>query len=313
MGTLDIKRILVAVDEKGLAVDAIERAARLAHSLGAEVRAVHAVEVPLAPWPGASKQELDELRAKTMVAARERVLEVIGRAQERTDVELPTEDDLVVSPGRAAKVLLGEAAELRADLLVIGPHTDRSRFDFGSTTRALLGHATVPVWAQVGAVTPVRRVLATIDFSDHSRHVLEYSVELCRRLEATLEVLHCYSPPLFAYATTPDGVAAPAYVIEQERKSLREMLERWTGECGLDGARATFREGEIVETVLQVAEGADLVVLGTHGRTGLTRFLLGSVAYGVLSRASKPVLVVPSKQQSWLLGAPEQTVAASVE
>ena len=297
------RRILVGVDSKGLASDAVVRGVRLAHALDAGLELVHAVEPVPTLWPGINEQELAALYASTLAAARTKTLGKLRAALRDAGLEeTPPEPLLRVCLGHPARVVLDRCEELRADLIVLGPHAKRSVFDFGATARAVLSRTTVPLWHQVGPVGPIRSVLVAADFSDHSRAALEYACALARQLEASVTVFHCYEPPSFAYEPGAEN-PEPTYVIDQERDEAQQELERWTASSQWDPVRveARFAEGRPLDTVLQQATKADLIVMGTHGRTGLSRFLLGSVAYGVLKQAPCPVLVVPSTRQSWLL------------
>ena len=190
----------------------------------------------------------------------------------------------------------------QADLLVLGPHARRSLFDFGSTARALLSRAVIPVWNQTIPAAPIGTILVPVDFSENSRRALEFAHTLAARLEATLRVMHCYSPPTFAYSDGM-GLPAPTDLIDHERASAKDELAHWMTELDDDPVKAEpcFVEGDVIESIVDETRKADLVVLGTHGRTGLSRFLMGSVAYGALKQSPKPVVVVPSPAQAWLL------------
>jgi nucleotide-binding universal stress UspA family protein len=211
---------------------------------------------------------------------------------------------LRVTPGPPARVLLERAAEFQADLVVLGPHSKASFFDFGSTARAVLSRTVTPVWSQLGAVEPVTSILVPVDFSAHSREALNHARALAERLHASVRVLHCYEPPTFAFDGTFDGASGPTYVVEQDRGAAEEELVRWMEDVdwGPVEAQSSFVEGAPARRIAQHAAAHDLVVMGTHGRTGLTRFVLGSVTYAVLRRSPVPVLAIPSPSREWLLG-----------
>jgi len=226
---------------------------------------------------------------------------------------------LRVQPGHPAKVILKSVEELQADLIVLGPHARRSLFDFGSTTRAVLSRAVVPIWNQPVPVAPIRSILVPVDFSEHSRCALDFAHTLATRLDASLRVLHCYAPPTFAhaggygsdYGSDATAVPDPARLIEQDRVAAKDRLERWMAEYDWASvpAEPRFVEGEIIQAIVDETGTADLVVMGTHGRTGLSRFLIGSVAHGAIKHALKPVVVVPSPSRTWLLTESEPLAA----
>jgi nucleotide-binding universal stress UspA family protein len=136
----------------------------------------------------------------------------------------------------------------------------------------------------------ISRILCPIDFSPGSEEVLAKAAALARYHEATLTVLHVASRAPVPAGPTPG-----------RRQPLRELwLQRLRAFTGLlreaqEGVAIAVREGEPVRRILEEAEvgRADLIVMGTRGRSGVSRLLLGSVAEAVLRRASCPVLTVP--------------------
>jgi nucleotide-binding universal stress UspA family protein len=140
-----------------------------------------------------------------------------------------------------------------------------------------------------------KRICCPIDFSDTARAAMEVAVDLAKRFGAELTLLHAYPIPGYTF---PDGsvVASPKMMEE-----LAEQAERHLGEWKRDAealgaprvvvAKAT---GEAATEIVGYAkdQGMDLLVVGTHGRTGLTHALMGSVAERVVRRAGCPVLSV---------------------
>ena len=292
-------RIVVGVTPDEHTLPAVRRAYELASPLGAGVRLVHALEIPTL-WGGISEEERAERYPQYIGSARESILDLLSGADGVPGGRV--EEDLQVIPGHPSQVLLKEGAAHDADLLVLGPHEKRGIIDFGSTARAVLSKTPIPVWTQAHPVEKVQRILAPIDFSESSDESVGCAVDLARRFGAKLAIFHCYPPPALAYTGDP-GSPIPSYVVDQEREQSRETLERFVSEGSWDdlAVETVFRTGEVVTEILAEAREHDLLVLGTHGRTGLSRFLLGSIAYGTLRRSEKPVLVVPSERTSWLL------------
>lgn len=134
-----------------------------------------------------------------------------------------------------------------------------------------------------------------VDFSEHSDVALASAGALGRRLGARLEILHVisqpsYPDPYFADAASLRGLARAAR--DQVPEALAEKVEQV-----LDGGLEVETHMEVgtpADTIAQFAKGreADLVVIGSHGRTGMERIFLGSVAEGVVRRAPCPVLTV---------------------
>lgn len=145
-------------------------------------------------------------------------------------------------------------------------------------------------------VPTLSRILVPVDFSPCSRAALEQAAFLASRLGATLEVLHVWEPSGFVgpdtLAVVPVTAGQPGW--EEARASVRREVERILPDgAGAAAVGIRVEAGAPADTILAAAaSGADLVVMGTHGRRGLARLLLGSVAEAVLRRAPCPVLTV---------------------
>jgi nucleotide-binding universal stress UspA family protein len=143
------------------------------------------------------------------------------------------------------------------------------------------------------AMSEWKKIGCAVDFSDPSRVALEEAVEQARRTGAELVVIHVYVPP----PTNPaDVIVSPAEVTRMAADEMDRTLEAWRADAEtrlgrVVGVKVLFGDpaGEIVRWARD--HGSDLLVLGTHGRTGLRRFILGSVAERALREAPGPVLV----------------------
>ena len=296
-----IRKILVGISPDPRSDQALLQAATLASRLGAELRLVHALDEPAPPPKGAGDEGLEARRADTLRRARSQLLGHLNGVLRDLVVDWDVEERLALGFGHPAKVLLDHARD-RADLIVIGPHAKRKMLDFGSTARGILSSSNVPIWTQAQPVGPIERILVPIDFSDHSRRAMEYARELAIGFGARLQIMYSDALPYFG-AAGPGDLAGPDYVVENEIQLATEQLEELVRDFdwGRASAEPLFLQGEPAEAVLDASEGAHLIVMGTHGRTGLSRFLLGSVADAVLKRAQQPVLAVPSPSRSWVL------------
>lgn len=145
----------------------------------------------------------------------------------------------------------------------------------------------------------IRNILCPVDFSDFSRRALDHAVAIAHRYESTVTLLHvCPGYPAFAYAggiPPPD----PMVLTGVDRERLIADLRQFAAPDRVPGVqiRTRVREGETVAQVLAEAQeiGADLLTLGTHGRSGFERLLLGSVTEKLLRKAPCPVLTVPRR------------------
>jgi nucleotide-binding universal stress UspA family protein len=140
----------------------------------------------------------------------------------------------------------------------------------------------------------VKRIVVATDFSPHADHALEMAIELARLERASLTVLHVCLPPAYAYATagaiapTPEMMGDLIAAAETELRALKERLA--TRGIAVETACIVGEPREVIPEFAR-ERGHDLIVTGSHGRRGLRRFFLGSVAEQVVRAASVPVLV----------------------
>ncbi len=143
---------------------------------------------------------------------------------------------------------------------------------------------------------PLRNIMVATDFSAASRPALRRAMELALANEAALWIVHVAAPP---GPMSPDGYVLPRIYEEMDlairtdaQKRLRVMLAR-ARKVGVRG-RALLLKGVAHEAIVRAARAhhADMIVMGTHGRTGVARFFVGSVAARVVAVASCPVLTV---------------------
>ena len=136
---------------------------------------------------------------------------------------------------------------------------------------------------------PIRTILHPTDYSESSGSAFELACALARDYSATLVVAHVV-PPTRVFA--PDGIAVPLPAEEEyEPRAKLARLHPTDPRVEIDHR---LLEGDPADTILKLAEttGADVIVMGTHGTTGLTRLLVGSVAESVMRKAPCPVLTV---------------------
>ena len=146
-----------------------------------------------------------------------------------------------------------------------------------------------------------KRICCPIDFSDASRAAMEVAADLARRNGGELTLLHAYPIPGYTF---PDGsvVASPKMMQDLADQATRHV-EEWRAEAERLGAprvAALTAVGEPAAEIVALAaeQKMDLLVLGTHGRTGLEHALMGSVAERVVRRARCPVLTVHPAAQA---------------
>ena len=138
---------------------------------------------------------------------------------------------------------------------------------------------------------PIRTILHPTDFSSHSEVAFRLACSLARDYCARLFVLHVVAPPVIVYGGGPAPPQSERYPEE-----LQEKLHLLQAKDPKVQVEHRLAEGDPVTEILRVAEEikCDALVMGTHGRTGLGRLLMGSVAEGVVRKAPCPVLTVKS-------------------
>lgn len=137
----------------------------------------------------------------------------------------------------------------------------------------------------------MKTILYPTDFSEGARPAFEVACALAAEGRSRLVVLHVERPPL---ATLGGTTLVPPLPSEYDRESLEEELQRIRPSRAGIPLEHRLEYGDPAAAILKSARetGADLIVMGTHGRTGLRRLLMGSVAEQVLRKASCPVLTI---------------------
>jgi nucleotide-binding universal stress UspA family protein len=205
------------------------------------------------------------------------------------------------------------------DLIVMGTHGRRGldRVRFGSVTEEVVRTAPAPVLTvqadAPSSVRTVRRVLTPIDFSDASETALRHAKEIALTQGAEIDLLHVVDKPMFPSAYGVDSA-------EVSTEELLDKAEQGLGDLardivGHEHAMVKAVAGHPVEEILNYVEknDVDLLVIATHGRTGLNRLLIGSVAERVIRQSPIPVFLVKPERASLLSGATEQEATAEVE
>lgn len=140
----------------------------------------------------------------------------------------------------------------------------------------------------------LQRILLPTDFSDASLQAGEYACELASRFGAAVDVLYVLESP--AVAMPSPGAPLPEVLLAEWHRHGDSQLKEWmAAELGqLPRVERVLKEGTPYVEIVRYAkeQNADLIVLGTHGRSGLAHALLGSVAERVVRKAPCPVLTV---------------------
>ena len=157
----------------------------------------------------------------------------------------------------------------------------------------------------------LKTILVPSDFSECSDAALRYGLELARRFDAELHLLHVVQDP----ATQPwaaEGLSVPLFeAVDQWQKDARQRLINAVPAGDMRRVTAVTTVATPCQEILRYAadENVDLIVMGTHGRGGVSHMLLGSIAERVVRRAPCPVLTVRSPQHGFLETVPVAVTA----
>jgi nucleotide-binding universal stress UspA family protein len=289
--------IVAATDFSGTAEGATDWGAQLARTHGARLVLVHALLPAITPTAAPEFVPLPvEIYEEERRAVKE-ALEKRAAALRQTGCTVETQLEI----GPAVSTILDATLRCKADLLVVGTRglTGFKRILMGSTAARLVRDASCPVLTVHPEATrhrPVHRILVPTDFSQDAARALEAAGRILGPVtdHARVTLLH-------VYRTTQDIVTpwpAPVLVeasrdVETEARKLLDETAAPLRELGIEvvvQARAGYPPEVIDEEARRIA--ADVIAMGTHGRSGLKRLFLGSTAERVLPAAPCPVLTV---------------------
>lgn len=291
-----LRKVLVATDFSTTAGAAVAWAAEVAKPHGATVRLVHALTLPT-PVPGYVLADGTEFGQELRAAAQARLDQA---ADELVAGDTPVETDLRL--GIPSQAILAAAGEWKPDLLVIGTRglTGLAHLLLGSTAERVVQRATCPVLAihpdDADRHRPIKTVLVPTDFSEDADRALDTVLHLFPAPQGTIKLVlvHAYHLPVeyTAYGPIPTSVHYLEDVAGEAAARLKEVAKGYERE-GLT-VEAVTREGFAPDVIVQEAEahGADLIAMGTHGRSGLAHLLLGSTAQRVVQKAPCPVMTM---------------------
>jgi universal stress protein E len=278
-----MKKLLLATDLSPRSELAQRRAVRLAREHGAALTVLHIVDDDLPP----SLAEVTKAGAEQIIRARLAALP--GSEQVEISVK--------VLSGKPFSDILAHAADEKAELIVLGLHRKGGIKELfrGTTAERVIRTGHLPVLVVRGeAQEAYRRVLIATDFSVHARHALQVALRLTPGAELCL--VHAFLVPFEGFMY---GAGTRRQVATEHRRGMTAMIgeEMRIFLASAAGAPQAMRqivhEGLAQEVILKAAgdHRADLLVLGTHGRTGVAHAFLGSVAEDLLSEAPCDVLV----------------------
>lgn len=296
---MSFKRILVPLDGSGLAERALAPALALAEAMLAKVFFIR-VAIPLSlnldPKFYQCTIELRQDEAK-------RYLRSIQSRFSSSQADIETQ----VLVGRAARSIINFAQEMEIDLIVMSSHgrSGVNRWIYGSVADKVLHNAPcakVIIHPQVIIETySIKRILVPLDGSSIAEQALEPALALAESVSAELIFLRVTSVPQITVQPLPGwpGLDAVMEAAEQEANAYLQGMQAAMGDSPVSTSlRVTT--GPAAEDIIDVADNqkVDLIVMCSHGRSGIERWVFGSVAEKVLRGANCVTLVIQSQEGS---------------
>jgi nucleotide-binding universal stress UspA family protein len=317
------KRILVPLDGSELAERALPIAARLARASEGALVLLQVAAIPIVNEPGKTPAETYGERAidKGLDVALD-YLESIARLDEMADIDIEAEALM----GAVAPTILSCAQSLKADMIVMCSHgyTGIKRWSMGSVTQKVVRQSPIPVLVvredstipgetQLGTEHPLT-ALVTLDGSTLAETALEPAAQVIAALsapaQARLHLLEVVSG-LPTYGRLRSQTHFDTEIREQAKREAQAYLntvkdrlhETTLGKLSLTVTSSVVVGADVAEAILEVAEqpkqaegsdipACDLIAMATHGRGGLSRWIIGSVTERVLHTTKLPLLVV---------------------
>ena len=290
-----ISQILVPYDFSSCARQALRQASALARLHDAKLHILH-IEVlhEVSPIAGSPFKKAEQLGRRI--------------AEEHAE-ELAMLSDLSIHYAStqniaAAPSILQYAKQYNIDIIIAGTHGRRGigRIFLGSVAEELVAKSACPVLITgaskaTSTFGELKNILAPVDFSEHAKESLAYARAIGANTAANLHLFHVL-PINSSSVYTDIGGLAPVYPQQDLRKralaQLHKLMDHGTPYQG--EIKYALSQGLIASETLRYAREiqADMIVIGSHGLTGIKRFMLGSVAAKVIRSAQCPVFVVKS-------------------
>lgn len=297
---LHLKKILFPTDFSRCAEQALAHAVFLAEKYGAEIHVLHVVTL-FNDQPSIISNEITETEGtiRKLEDIAEKQLDKVVDAKGSDDVKIITATKREIS---AAPAILEYASDNDIDLIVMGTHGRRGlgHLLLGSAAEEVVRLAACPVFTirelkEPKPVMKVNNILVPVDFSNYSKSALAYSSKIAQSYKAHLQVLHIIEEtmhPAFSVIGKSSIFDLVPGIRDDSRKRVDKMLE------DVDSAKVKsnvyIQAGRPASDIIKFAKenSTDLIVIATHGLTGLEHMLLGSVTEKVVRMAHCPVFTV---------------------
>ena len=312
-----LNNIVVGIDFTKSSANALAQAMRMAQWNGANIHIVHVIEslvvAELATAYGASEAQTKDDAQK---AAKQRANDMIAQAQTLNAVNSDTkplrlETDVDIAVGNPFYEIMCRVRDVSADLLILGSH-GTSPSHGGAGTLAAKCVRKAPTKVMLVRETSARRftrIAACIDFSDSSTLIMEQAIRCAQQDGAAMDVLHAFSPPWkVLHYMSPTPQASPDFqkqFRDHLSARLEKFLQRYESETGaLNVEHHLVGANNVKSGIVEYLEssGADLVVIGTRGRSWLGGILIGTTAEAIVRDSPCSVLAIKPEGFTYKIG-----------
>lgn len=290
-----MRNILMASDLSSRSDRAFDRAVQLAKQYKSGLHVLHVLDEDLPPHV---QDELLDNAEKTLKAQASRARANVSKAKSGKAGKAG-KDGVVVAPGTPAQTILEQAKKLKADLIVTGAHKKDSLRDLfiKSTAEKLLRFCEKPVLiARLPVKGAYKEIVVGMDFSNHALKALHLA--LTQHPTARVHVVHAYALPFGGLVKDRD---LKDYTLDQRKEAMEKILLDLGRKLGKNKTKAFARLNVVMAedhhpSAAIHAEArkakADLIIIGTHGKSDLLTGIVGSVARDMIHNAKVDVLVV---------------------
>jgi nucleotide-binding universal stress UspA family protein len=299
-------KILVPLDGSPLSESILPYAVSLAESLGTPIELLHVIDLDLLRTYFNTQQgrPIDEVEKQMKAHATEYLQKLAASLSKTLNVRQ------TVALGSAQMMIVAQAEKENGTLLAMATrgHSGVKRWFFGSVADKVLHSATTPLLLFKGSPerilgkdAMIKRVLVPLDGSGLAEQVLSHVTILAKAMNLEVELMRIYSLPMTvgALASPPAyPIGAQMLTVDAFREEAVDYLEAKVQQLregeGLPEVSHTVTQGEAADQIIEAAHQTQhsLIAMSTHGRSGVGRWILGSVADRVIRQSGDPVFVI---------------------
>jgi nucleotide-binding universal stress UspA family protein len=268
-----LEKILVPVDVNSVSDEQINATIKLANAYKSEIILMYvAPDYEL-------KDEIKDIVIKSVTESLNEIKKIL------ISNKVKVKEPIIVS-GNIVDTIVQKANLEKVNLVLIGANRKkkRAKFKLGITAEQIIRISDVPIWLVNAEQKPLfKNILCPVDFSEPSKRALNNAILLARKFKSTLCILTVYEPLVYvSHRINVDLEAENATRLRRAKNEMKTFIQ----EFDLDGVdyKIEVRSGNVDDKILNTIkkQQIDLLIMGTNGRSGLSRFFMGSVTEKVI-------------------------------